>query len=195
MRTSAINWVVALIVGLCLGTMLAVAAFGDTNDGVVSIELKHGDAALDLTKGKEIPPEIAERLTADQLYELMQMKMEKSADIPVVAPLIVAIVFGCPVLIVAAVLYFRQRRHAMMHRTLAAMIEKGTPIPPELLTPEPRRRPSDLRRGIVLLMTGFGVIGFFLAQKEEGWGLGLIPLLIGVGYLIVWKLDQRKQAS
>lgn len=151
------------------------------------------DIRIDLSTDHDISPEILAKLTPDQIHELMKIKLEK-ADVPMVAPLIVLIVFGMPVAIVAVVLVFRQRRNRQLHQTLAAMIDKGVPIPPELLAPEVRRRPSDLRRGIVLMMAGLGIIGFFLAQREEAWGLGLIPLLIGFGYLIVWKLDQNNQA-
>ena len=82
------------------------------------------------------------------------------------------------------------------HQTLRAMVEKGMEIPPQLLgqgkrPPSPRR---DLRRGILLICAGIG-IGLFLifADGEEGAGLGLIPILIGVGYLIVATLESRRE--
>jgi hypothetical protein len=44
-------------------------------------------------------------------------------------------------------------------------------------------------------MIGVGLMVFFGAVNDwEGgaWTLGLIPFLIGVGYLLVWKLDTKK---
>ena len=44
-------------------------------------------------------------------------------------------------------------------------------------------------------MIGLGVMVFFGAINDwEGgiWSLGLIPFLIGLGYLIVWKLETKK---
>ena len=44
-------------------------------------------------------------------------------------------------------------------------------------------------------MVGLGLMVFFGAVNDwEGgaWTLGLIPFLIGAGYLLVWKLDTKK---
>jgi Domain of unknown function (DUF6249) len=144
---------------------------------------------------KVIPKEVADKLTSDQLYQLMRTRMQQNEDIPGLAPLIVAIVFGCPVAIVAVVLIYRYRKNVMLHRTLAAMIDKGVPIPPELLQPErpDRTSKSDLRRGLILIGVGAGLIVFFVFQSRNAIGIGFIPLLIGVGYLIAWKLEQKKQ--
>jgi hypothetical protein len=52
-----------------------------------------------------------------------------------------------------------------------------------------------MRRGVVLLMVGFGLMIFFGAVNDwEGgsWSLGVIPFLIGLGYLLVWKLEGRR---
>ena len=76
------------------------------------------------------------------------------------------------------------------------MVEKGQPVPEALLNPPPPiRQRSDLRRGVVLLMVGLGLTVFFGAVNdwENGvWSLGIIPFLIGAGYLLVWRLDVRK---
>jgi len=44
-------------------------------------------------------------------------------------------------------------------------------------------------------MVGLGAMIFFGAVNDwEGgvWSLGLIPFLIGLGYLMVWKLEGKK---
>jgi uncharacterized protein DUF6249 len=119
-------------------------------------------------------------------------------DIPeAVLPIVVVsllMVFGAPVLIVAVIMYFGFSKSRMQHRTVRMLAEKGQPIPAALLappTPAIRQR-SDMRRGVVLTMIGVGIMLFLGATTEwEGgsWTLGLIPLLIGVGYLVVWKLE------
>jgi Domain of unknown function (DUF6249) len=121
-------------------------------------------------------------------------------DIPGIVVPIVAItlltVFGAPVLIVGLILYFSFSRSRALHRTVRMMVEKGQPVPEALLNPPPaQRQRSDVRRGVVLTMIGIGVTVFLGAASEwEGgaWTLGLIPFLIGVGYLLVWKLDTKK---
>jgi hypothetical protein len=84
----------------------------------------------------------------------------------------------------------------MMHRTIRLMVEKGQPVPPALLAPPPSvRQRSDMRRGVVLVMVGLGLMLFLGAVNEwEGgaWAVGIIPFLIGAGYLLVWKLEGRK---
>jgi uncharacterized protein DUF6249 len=119
-------------------------------------------------------------------------------DIPEIAIPIVAIifmtVFGAPVLIVGVLMYFGFSRNRMMHKTIRMMVEKGQPVPAALLAPPPPtvRQRSDMRRGVVLAMVGIGLMVFFGAVNDwEGgaWALGIIPFLIGAGYLLVWKLE------
>jgi hypothetical protein len=53
-----------------------------------------------------------------------------------------------------------------------------------------------MRRGVVLIMVGIGVMIFFGAVNDwdgGAWALGIIPFLIGVGHLIVWKLEGPKE--
>src|SRR5205823_2271923 len=119
--------------------------------------------------------------------------------IPIVGIVFMSI-FGAPVLIVAVILYFGFSKSRMQHRTIRMLAEKGQPIPPALLAPPAPavRQRSDMRRGVVLTMVGIGAIIFFGAVNNwEGgaWSLGLIPFLIGAGYLIVWKLEGKKDVS
>ena len=121
-------------------------------------------------------------------------------DVPWIAIPIVLIVFlaifGTPIMIVALIMYFSFSKSRAMHRTVRMMVEKGQPVPEALLNPPPViRQRSDLRRGVVLLMVGTGLMVFFGAVNDwEGgaWSLGIIPFLIGAGYLLVWRLDIRR---
>jgi Domain of unknown function (DUF6249) len=134
------------------------------------------------------------------LDKLDRLDHEKSGDIPEFVIPIVAIVFmtifGAPVLIVGLILYFSFSRQRALHRTVRMMVEKGQPVPEALLNPPPaQRQRSDVRRGVILTMIGVGLMVFLAAANDwEGgsWTLGLIPFLIGAGYLLVWKLDTKK---
>jgi hypothetical protein len=126
-------------------------------------------------------------------------KVGEDMAIPIVAIVFMSI-FGAPVLIVAVILYFGFSRARMQHRTIRMLAEKGQPIPSGLLaTPAPAvRQRSDMRRGVVLTMVGIGLMVWLGAVNDwEGgaWSLGLIPFLIGAGYLIVWKLEGKKDIS
>jgi len=124
----------------------------------------------------------------------------KSGDIPELVVPIVAItmltVFGAPVLIVGVIMLINYFKARSLHRTVQTMVEKGQPVPAALLAPPavPRAR-SDLRRGIILVMVGLGIAVFFAATDwgDSSWSFGAIPFLIGVGYLIVWKLEGKKR--
>ncbi|MGI8433015.1 MAG: DUF6249 domain-containing protein, partial [Chthoniobacterales bacterium] len=74
-------------------------------------------------------------------------------------------------------------------------VEKGQPVPESLLNPPPVvRQRSDLRRGVKWVLVGFAVMIFFGACTDwdgGAWSLGIIPFMIGVGYLIFWRLDLR----
>jgi len=116
--------------------------------------------------------------------------------VPLVA-IVFLTIFGAPVLIVAVILYFGFSKSRMTHRTIRMMVEKGQPVPPELLAPPApaQHQRSDMRRGVVLVMVGLGLTLFLGAVNDwEGgaWALGIIPFLIGVGYLLVWKLERKK---
>lgn len=118
-----------------------------------------------------------------------------SQVIPIVVVTMLA-VFGAPVLIVAVIMYFGFSKTRALHRTVRLMVEKGQEVPAALLNPPPaQRQRSDMRRGVLLLMVGVGLVIFFgvIADWDSGvWTLGVIPALIGAGYLLVWKLEGRK---
>jgi hypothetical protein len=116
--------------------------------------------------------------------------------IPIVVISLLA-VFGTPVLIVALAGMFIFSASRQRHRTIRMMVEKGQPVPAELLMAPTRaaRRHSDMRRGVIWTMIGIGLMVWLGAVNDwEGgvWSFGLIPFLIGLGYLSVWKLDAKK---
>jgi hypothetical protein len=122
-------------------------------------------------------------------------------DIPAMVIPLVGIVFmtifGAPVLIVLTIGLITLLVTRMRQRTIRIMVEKGQPIPAELLAPTTRsvRQRSDVRRGVVWTMVGLGLMIWLAAVNDwEGgaWSFGLIPFLIGLGYLIVWKLENKK---
>ncbi len=115
---------------------------------------------------------------------------------PVVAISVLAL-FGFPVAIVAIIMFSSWAKSRSLQRTVRMMVEKGQPVPPELFAAPagaPLRPWYDLRRGIVLLAVGVGIVMFFgiSAGWDEGvWALGLIPGLIGLGYILAWRLANR----
>jgi hypothetical protein len=99
---------------------------------------------------------------------------------------------------VGVTLYFRAMRERERHETLRRMVEKGMEIPSALLVP-PQRPASDLRRGLVLLAGGLGLLVMLATAEDRDlrgiWGLGLIPMLIGLAYLATWRIRLKERPS
>lgn len=115
--------------------------------------------------------------------------------------LIPFVVMMAPVLIVVMLLRYRRQQTQARYTTLLQLADKGVDLPSQLLA-EPDLPYSERRRALVLIGAGLGLMAMFLAlpgQLDNGlsahslWGLGLLPLMIGLGYLASWWLNWREQ--
>src|SRR4249919_880050 len=114
--------------------------------------------------------------------------------------LIPLVVMAAPVLIVLMVMRYRYEQTQARYRTLLQLADKGVELPPQLLV-EPQLAYSERRRALVLISGGIGVMLTLLSlpgqlddhghSLHELWGLGLLPLMTGLGYLASWWLNQR----
>jgi len=118
--------------------------------------------------------------------------------------------------------YLRSRERSKLLDTLKIAYEKGQPVPPELIEALQRgaapsvestaisTAESDLRRAIVLISVGVGIalLGYGLYygisyESDEGGaitgaavaGIGAIPGLIGVAYLLLWLARRQPSKS
>jgi hypothetical protein len=146
-----------------------------------------------------LPKEAFDRLSPEQITALAQLHKDQNGNIfeSIATALIPIAMFSMIAFCVWLGVNGRQKRTRLLHDTLRLMIEKGQPIPPELLQPaDPQRRPrNDLRTGLIFISIGIGSIWFFYGVgggTANVWGLGLIPLLMGFAYLITWKIDANK---
>jgi hypothetical protein len=116
----------------------------------------------------------------------------ESTILPIV---IVAIVFGMPVLIVAIVFTFINRNNTEKQKTLRMAIEKSDSLSPELLDQlkdiqkKPRTPMRDIRAGIILIAVAAGLMAWsYIDRGHIGGGLSgiaAIPGLIGVALLVL----------
>ena len=112
----------------------------------------------------------------------------------------VVLIFGSIPAIFIARSFFRSRERLEMQKTIRAAIEKGQPLPNEMIdaiSRDIRTMPSparDLRAGIVWLGFAAGLVGLAYAfgYSEDAsnafWpfiGFACIPGFIGLAYLVV----------
>ena len=108
---------------------------------------------------------------------------------------IIAIIMGIGAVIIGIVSRHRQllQRVDLRHRERLVAMEKGLELPPESLDADVRR-PRFLLRGLV--WTFAGIAAYFplrgLAGADEST-LALIPLAIGLAYLIYYFVQGRKE--
>ena len=109
------------------------------------------------------------------------------------------VLFLGPTLIVLIFFRYRYLQTQARYSTLLQLAEKGVELAPQMLV-EPRLEYSERRRALVLIGAGIGLMVMFAALPghfDNGlgvrslWGLGLLPLMIGLGYLASWWLNRR----
>jgi hypothetical protein len=112
------------------------------------------------------------------------------------SPALLIPLFGImlPIAIVVIALQFAARYQQRKHETIVGLLEKGLPVPRELLR-SPRREGSALMRALTLVGVGVGVTAFLGAMFhfDRGlWAAGLIPLAIGIAQLIALKIEPER---
>jgi hypothetical protein len=147
--------------------------------------------ALERRQAKQLAPDVVQKLSGEQLADVLRANAAQQDDpLNLLVPIFF---FACTTTVVGISLFLRARAATQRQMTLRMMVEKGAAIPPELLSPPVAPR-NDLRRGILFVAFGLGsAIFLFLVSTEQPGvaSLGLIPLLLGLGHLLTWKLESR----
>lgn len=112
-------------------------------------------------------------------------------------------VFTAGVLTVFVIMYFKAKTRAGVQKTIRLALEKGNELTPELLdrlAAPKQSQSSDLRRGVIALSIGIGfaLFGTIIGEQDAVRpmiGVGMFPAIIGIGYLILWKISDREQKS
>lgn len=114
---------------------------------------------------------------------------------------IFGIIFGCGIAMVAIYTGYRKRRdiYTLHHRERLAAIEKGVEVPPlpeaffmDDATPYNPRR--TLLKGLAWLFIGLGLlIALYQIGEDEACWFGLIPIGVGVAYLLYYFTAGQKE--
>ena len=110
------------------------------------------------------------------------------------------------VIIVVVGNYFRYRSQASRHRVIETMVQKGQPVPPELLAGRDRyayRYYSPIQSGIFLMCIGVALAVFFWAMTGGGdfmdskdhipnWlpVIGIFPFMVGLARFLGGLFDR-----
>ena len=124
----------------------------------------------------------------------------------------VLIPFGFMAMVAAIVIvprYFRSMERQKMAETLRAAIEKGQPMPTEVIeamssnvrSPVPPPSPSrDLRTGLIWMgvAVGLAAMGFALSFEEPDAlypliGIAAFPGFIGLAFIIMWAIARDRK--
>ncbi len=125
------------------------------------------------------------------------------------AVVIVAIIFGTIAALAIVPVYFKSLERQRLQETLRAAIDKGQPLPPEVieaLTSDVKLRPKpspqrDLRVGIIWVGVAVGIaaLGIALSFDEPDatyplLGIAAFPGFIGVAFIVISFLARGKDA-
>ena len=111
---------------------------------------------------------------------------------------IIAIIFGtlCPVLIIFAIFYFRNKDRNRKYKVIEKAIEAGQPIPEEIFL-ESTGQQDSMGKGIKKIFIGLGLFVFlwFITGDLSIGSIGFLVTLIGVGEVIAayYKKDQPEK--
>ena len=153
----------------------------------------------------------------DREYESFE---QFAKDAPWLAGLVffvVSLVFLVPLLIIVLLIWYKVRKNRMLNETMIKLAEKGVVPPAEALdalsanrvaatvTSSPATAPmyeqakalrrraatSDLRKGVLLMAAGFGLIAYSMFEDGTPNGLGLILFFVGIGFCVLWFFEER----
>ena len=116
-------------------------------------------------------------------------------------------VFFVPAVLIGIIVWIKSsektKRRQLQADLYAKALEKGQPIPPDLF-PEPKQKDNPLHVGIVLVATGLGLsvflgmvssIGVGIPDAIKVAGVGIIPLFIGIAYVIIHFIEKGKSTD
>jgi len=98
----------------------------------------------------------------------------------------------------------KKKRYELLANMYSKAIEHGQEVPKDLFG-DVEKEPSknvNLKRGIILIAVGIGISLFFLFARIDnldhalrGVSLGIIPVVIGMGYLLIHFLSRKQEAD
>jgi hypothetical protein len=117
-------------------------------------------------------------------------------------------ILGLMIPIVAIIAHYLGKAHSerQRHQTIREFARAGQPVPPELLAdtqdadwqraPRGKTDPNRiLLPAAINVGLGLGLIGMFAVMTPGSWlwSIGLVPLCLGLGLVLLWAFVRRQQ--
>lgn len=190
------------LAAVLLASSLAIAGLAHADEPAPTPTPSAAAAAAPATHKSDLdddlPPDVRAKLSPEQLHGVLIARAahpKKSDGEPqVTIPLaLFAMILG----IVMTSLFANYRRERLRYEALKSALERGAQVPPELLMPQRHPR-ADLRRGIILLAVGAGLLTLLVATGGAAggaWAVAAIPIFLGIAYMFVHWLEVRQPSS
>lgn len=186
---------------LFASSILAVQSFGQglQHD---SIKIQRDSVKTDLNLSSEVVKKLDSKDIVEIIKYREQLAQEKELanakmKLPAMTDDFTATIWVILIILLvispfAIPYYFNLKKAKGRQQIILNLIAKDKDIPNELLVAPKKTRRSDLHKGIILIAFGLslGIFVFILKIHNNFWTIGLIPVFIGIGYLISFKLDR-----
>jgi hypothetical protein len=156
-------------------------------------------------------------LGGDREYDSFESFVQDSPWLAGLVFMVVLLVFLVPLLIIVLLIWYKVRKNRMLNETMLKLAERGVVPPAEAMaaldanraatgpttTPlydqarqiRQRAVASDLRKGVILIAVGLSFALYSMLDDGSPNWIGLILLFLGIGYCVLWFLEDRTPAS
>jgi hypothetical protein len=189
-----------------------------TGDTRVDAEITINERGMRITKPGRGAPHVT---VGGHEYDSFETFVEQAPWIAGLVFMTTALVFLVPLVVIILVIWYKMRRTRMMNETMLKLAERGVVPAGEAMQaiangrPEPalqsgpataplyeqaqslRKRAawSDLRKGVIIGAIGFAMTAYSMLDDGSPNGLGLVLLFVGLGFVVLWYLEDRQNGE
>ena len=151
-------------------------------------------------------PAVPDSINSQEKTELALLKMKQNHELMMKAVSDdkgdVLIVFGVPVIVLFLILFFALRYKLKLQKEQYAVVEKaiecGRELPDSFFEESSSKKPlyskKRLSTALTLIALGIGILFFGLvAENKYVWAFSVIPILIGLGQLLVYRIEEKSR--